>query len=168
MTHIVILLCIGTACGIAAKRLKLPGGSLLGAIVGTGTYSLLTTSHPMPEHFRSAALVLLGISLGTAFNREVLWNARTKLPVVLGMIVIFVAASFALGFALHQFAPAEVQSVSTVLGCLPGGASCTMALASDFGADINIVAALHILRQVIVFATLPLILSVLARKSKSA
>ncbi len=168
MTHIVILLAIGTSCGLAAKRLKLPGGSLLGAILGTGAYSLLTKSHALPEHFRSAALVLLGISLGAAFSRDALWNARRKLPIVLLVIGIFVATCFALGFVLHRFAPEEVQSVSTVLGCLPGGASCTMALASDFGADINVVAALHLLRQIIVYATLPLILAFLARKSKAS
>ena len=168
MTHVLILLAIGSAGGLAAKKLKLPGGSLLGAILGAGVYSLATRSQPMPEQFRSAALVLLGISLGPAMDRETLWRVRAKLPAVFAFILVFLAASIALGLALHWFAPASIRAVTTVLGCMPGGATGSMAMAPDVGADIKVVAALHLLRQVIVFATLPLILGFLGRMSRPA
>ena len=167
MVSILILLSIGTVGGLAAKRMKLPGGSLLGAILGVGVYSLLVKGQPLPEHFRSVALVLLGISLGPGLDRQTLWNARSKLPAMFGFILVFLGASIALGLALYRFAPGEVKAVTTVLGCMPGGATGSMAMAPDVGADIKVVAALHLVRQIIVFATLPLILGFLARTSRS-
>lgn len=163
MTNVVILLAIGTAGGLAARQMKVPGGSLLGAILSVGAYSLAVKPQPMPEHFRSAALVLLGVSLGPAMDRETLWKVRAKLPAAFLVILVFLGASIALGLALHWFAPSSIKAVTTVLGCMPGGASGSMAMAPDVGADIKIVAALHILRQIIVFATLPLILGALVR-----
>ena len=167
MTDIVILLVIGTACGILAKRLKVPGGSLLGAILGVGAYSLVVKSHPLPEHFRSVALVLLGISLGPGLDRETLWKLRTRLPAAIFFILVFLGGCVALGLILHWFAPEGIEAVTTILGCMPGGATGSMAMAPDVGADIKVVAALHLLRQVIVFATVPFILGFIARMFKS-
>ena len=92
-----------------------------------------------------------------------LLRVRATLPAAFLFILVFLGASFALGLALHCFAPASIRAVTTVLGCMPGGATGCMAMAPDVGADIKTVAALHILRQIIVFATLPFVLGVLVR-----
>jgi len=166
MPNLLIILCLGVCGGLLARRLKLPGGSLIGAVLASGGYSLIAGSHPLPTWVRSAAMILVGISLGAALSREALWKARKALPLALVLLVAFSVLSLVLGVGLHRFAPSNMAIATTVLGCMPGGASCTMAMATDFGADMNVVAALALVRQILIVSLLPVALQLLMRISK--
>ncbi len=162
--RIVVLLAAGIVGATFARRLRMPGGSLLGAMLATGAVSIAASdSQPLPEIFRSAALLLLGIYIGSSMQRERLLPMRRVLPVALIAILIFIAVGAGLGWVLHhQFAP-DISLATALLGSMPGGASGLTAVAYDFGAEPRVVASLHMVRLMIVFGLLPLILQRLAR-----
>ncbi|MBC7233797.1 MAG: AbrB family transcriptional regulator [Chloroflexi bacterium] len=164
LAHTVFLLLIGLAGAIVARRIKMPGGTFLGAMLSTGIVSLLAPdSQPLPEVIRSVALVLLGISIGASVDREALLSLRRVLPWAAAMIGILIAASVGLGWLVYTHQALDVSAATILFGIMPGGASGLSAAAYDLGAEPSIVASLHSVRQFIVFGLLPLLLRWLAR-----
>ncbi len=161
--RVVLLLVTGMAGGALAKRVKMPGGSLLGAMLATGAVSLAASdSQPLPEMFRSAALLLLGIYIGSSMQRDRLMRMRHVLPAALIAILVFIAVGTGLGWVLHRHFAPDISLVTALLGTMPGGASGLTAVAYDLGAEPRLVASLHMVRLMIVFGLLPLILRRLA------
>ncbi len=162
--RVVLLLVTGMAGGALAKRVKMPGGSLLGAMLATGAVSLAASdSQPLPEMFRSAALLLLGIYIGSSMQRDRLMRMRHVLPAALIAILVFIAVGTGLGWVLHRHFAPDISLVTALLGTMPGGASGLTAVAYDLGAEPRLVASLHMVRLMIVFGLLPLVLRRLAR-----
>lgn len=169
MERIVLLLFIGTVGGLVAKYTKMPGGSLLGSMFATGIFSLIGADpEPLPEGFRTVALLLLGVSIGSSVDRDVLWQIRRALGPAMGAILILIAAGFGLGWALHHVAPTDLSMVTILLGCMPGGASGMAAMAGDLGGDVRLVASLHMVRQIMVFGILPFVLRWLVERPSGA
>ncbi len=160
----VLLLSVGSAGALLARRTKMAGGAFLGAMLATGLFSVvLADSQPLPEGFRWVALLLLGIHTGSSVDREVLARIRGVLPVALTMIMLLIAAAVGLGWLLYNNrAASDLSLVTVMLGTMPGGASGLAAVAYDMGADAHLVASLHMVRQIMVFGALPLVLRWLA------
>ncbi|MGQ9493764.1 MAG: AbrB family transcriptional regulator [Anaerolineae bacterium] len=157
--HILVLLSVGLTGAIVARRIKMPGGTFLGAMIATGILSLLVPdSQPLPESFRSIALVLLGIGIGASVDRAALLGLRRVLPWAMTLIAILIAASIGVGWIVHTHFAQDISAATILLGIMPGGASGLAAAAPDLGAEASIVASLHSVRQFIVFGLLPLLL----------
>lgn len=168
MERIVLPLAVGTGGAFLARRIKMPGGSLLGAMLATGILSLLVSdSQPLPDSFRSVALVLLGTYTGSSLDREALGRIRAALPVAAGTILVLIGAAVALGWVLYSRSAREISALTVVLGTMPGGASGLAAVAYDLGAEAEVVVSLHMMRQIIVFGALPLLLRWLATSGLS-
>ncbi|MFB3891799.1 MAG: AbrB family transcriptional regulator [Phycisphaerae bacterium] len=168
MEQPLIVLALGVAGGVIARTVRLPGGALVGAMLASGVYSLLAGAHPLPQWVRPVAMILVGISLGAAINREALWKARRALPPAAVLAVLYSGLSIILGMGLHLFAPEGMTLATAVMGSLPGGASTTMAMAEDLGADIKVVAALNLVRQAIIVSLLPIVLGIIIKRRKTA
>jgi membrane AbrB-like protein len=163
----VALLLVGLAGGLVAHRTKMPGGTLLGAMLATAALSLAAPgSPPLPESLRSLALVLLGIHAGSSVDRLVLARVRRVLPVAWGMMLLLIGTSVVLGWLLYSRSGRDVRPATVMLGIMPGGASGLAAAAYNLGADAPTVASLHMMRQIIVFGLLPLLVRWLAGLSR--
>lgn len=168
LERIVVLSTVGAGGALLARRIRMPGGSLLGAMLATGVVSLfLADSQPLPESFRWVALLLLGTYTGSTVDREVLVQIRRVLPVALSMILVLIGAAVALGWVLHSRFAGDISLVTVILGTMPGGASGLSAVAFDLGAEVHLVASMHMVRQIMVFGALPLVLRRLAESGWS-
>jgi membrane AbrB-like protein len=161
--RIVTMLAIGAVGALLARRVKIPGGSLLGAMLATGAASLvLAEPQPLPEGLRWVALLLLGTYTGSSLDREVLGRIRGVLPVAMGTIAVLIAAAAGLGWMLYHNSPSDISLVTLMLGVMPGGASGLSAAAFDLHAEASLVASMHMVRQIMVFGALPVLLRWLA------
>ena len=161
--RIVLLSMVGTAGAVLGHRTKMPGGILIGAMLTTALWSLAAPdSQPLPDGFRSVGLVLLGIHIGSLLDRRVLARIRRVLPVAAGTILVLIAVSAGLGWALYSWSGEGISAVTVVLGIMPGGASGLGAIAYDLGAEAPLVTSMHTVRMIIVLGALPLVLRWLA------
>lgn len=157
--RIVAMLAIGAGGAFLARRVKMPGGSLLGAMLATGVVSLmLADPQPLPEGFRWVALLLVGTYTGSSLDRDVLRRIRGVLPVAMVIILVLIAAAAGLGWMLYQNHAREISLVTLILGTMPGGASGLSAAAFDLHAEASLVASMHMVRQIMVFGALPVLL----------
>ena len=162
--RMVLTLVVGFVGGWLARRIRIPGGALIGAMVATGILSLaMAESQPLPYGVRALSLVLLGTYTGSGLQRDSLRLVRPVLPAAFGAILALIAVGCVLGLVLHRHVAPDLAVSTLVLGTMPGGASGLTAIAGDLGEEFALVAAMHMVRLMIVFGLLPLVLARLAR-----
>jgi len=150
------------ACGLVGGGLALwggmPSGGLIGSLLAAGGANLLGAGlGPLDGAFRSAAMLLIGTAVGAQMSRESLQLLRqVALPVTV-FIVVIVSVGLLLGWCLSQVTPLDLPTA--LLSSVPGGASTMTAVAHDLGGDTRLVAALHLMRQLVVFILVPAALS---------
>ena len=159
MTRALLLLAAGALGAWVAQRYRIPGGSLLGAMLASGLVSLTQgEATPLPEELRWLALLLLGTYTGSTVERETLRRIAGALPLMLLLVCVLIVTGVGLGWAVFTRAGQGVSLVTVMMGTMPGGASGLSAVAFDLGADPRLVASMHSARMILVFGAMPLLL----------
>jgi hypothetical protein len=155
-------LTLGLIGGLLALRVGVVSGDLIGPIVAVGAANMLGADlGPLAGNFRYAAMLLIGTAVGTQMSRGSLQRLRqVALPAAIAIVTI-ITLGLLLGWGLSQVTPLNLPTA--LLSSVPGGASTMPAVAHDLGADICLVAALHLTRQLVVFILLPSVLGHLLR-----
>ena len=159
----VITLACGLLTGLLAQRIGVPSGELIGPILAIGAANLMGAGlGPLAEEFSLVAQLLIGVAVGAQTSRESLRKLReVALPAALAVAAI-ITVGLLLGWVLSMVTPLDLQTA--LLSSVPGGASTMPAVAHDLGGDMRVIAALHLTRQLIVFAVMPWILGYLLRQ----
>lgn len=154
----------GAAGGLLLTWLRVPAGTLVGAVLGSAAagHAVNAQPHPLQRRVRTAGLVLIGCVSAARLDGESLKTlGLVALPVLTG-VVLLLALNAALARWLmkrHQLDP-----VTAVLACAPGGLSELSVLAVDKGADVGTVTVIHLLRVLlVVLVALPGLVLLLSR-----
>lgn len=160
MDRVLLMLAVGAGGGLLARRFKMPGGLLLGSMLATAIVSLcLADAQPLPAHLRTLASILLGIESGSTVDWKTLRRMGKTFVFSYSMILVMILISVGLAWMLYRFSDAGLSLMTLVLGVMPGGASGLAAAAYDIpGTEPQIVASLHLVRQIIVLTALPILL----------
>jgi hypothetical protein len=151
-------LSIGAVSGLASAHLGVPTGDMMGPLIVIGAANLLGAGlGPVPAVFRRLGLILIGISTGAQVSKESFGQMKRVAVPALGGILLLTGVGLLLGWGISQ--ATDIDLITALLSCAPGGASTLSAVASDLGGDVPIVAALHFVRQVAVFMIMPPLLS---------
>lgn len=157
--HLLAALLSATVCAAAAQRLNLPGGLILGAMVGSSTVTMLTgTAIDVPKPVRDGAFIVIGTAIGVTITRQAIAQlAPIIVPAVLSGLLL-IAAGIGIVFLLRAVG---VIVPGDVLATSPGALSVMSALAVEEGTGPAEVALFHLVRVVMVVITLPLLLPLL-------
>jgi hypothetical protein len=156
------VLVAATAGGVLLRLTGLQGGLALGAMLGAALFTLVRGQDavPVPPLAQDAALVVLGAVIGAGVTRSVLGDLRALLvPAVVASVGI-ILAGIAIALALRWFGVAPGDDV---LATSPGALSAVIAIAVDRGVAPAEVALFHLVRLLMVLATLPLVVLLLPR-----
>ena len=156
------LLLAAAAGGLLLDRLGLPGGLIIGAMVGSAVYSVWSDVQvTLPTGFRAVAYVILGAAIGSGITRETLGALRAAVvPSVLAAVLIILAG---LGIA-YLLRLLGMGIDGDVLATSPGALSTVVALAIERDAGAPQVAVFHTVRVVLVLASLPLLVLLLPQR----
>lgn len=146
----------GTIGGLAAWRMGLPGGAVVGALLGSGMYNVFAPSRAVvPIPFELSAQIAAGVLIGFSFNRGLLQNGFSIL------MWGFIAAGtyVALGFVLAVIASrlGYLSFATALFGFSPGGITGISLIAGAEGADASAVSLIHFVRVVFLFIVVPLL-----------
>lgn len=147
---ILLTLGVGLAGGLLARWLRMPGGTIMGALLAVAVLHMtVETLSPLPNAFRTVAQIMIGGVIGTTLKRSPLRALRAiALPVALS-IAILIGASVALAVAFNALS--GLPMVTALFSTAPGGASDMAAAALKLDADVALIAAIHVVRQIAVF-----------------
>lgn len=146
------------AGGLFAQWVRLPGGPIVGAMLGAGAVSLGVGTVEVPLVARLAIFTGLGTMLGMLVTRETLRSLRLALAPALFAAIAIIAGGIAVAFLFRALG---IAPEGDMLATSPGALSVLVAAAVEYDANAPTVALFHVTRLVLVIVTLPLIVHLL-------
>jgi uncharacterized protein len=157
IVSIAATLAVSSVAGLVALRLRLPGGLIVWALAAAAALHLTVPGlEPLPAAFRTAAQILIGISIGTEITRSPLravYDVRGALAVEMAAVALLCAGA---GLLLARLTALDPRTALFALA--PGGASDMAVAAVWFGLDAALVAGFQVVRQLLVFVVVPFVL----------
>jgi len=151
------------ACGLGLflRMLNIPAGAIIGAMVGSAAYNILSDNAYFPTSLRLPLQIAAGIFIGMRLDRDSLFAMN---EIIVPMIILFVgvaAMTLITSFIMHKLT--KLDSFTSLLASTPGGLSEMAMLADDLGVDASKVAVLHMARLMSVIILFPSMLAVVLR-----
>ncbi len=139
--------------GFLAERAGVPVAWLVGPVVAAVALNWVDRLYPPPAGVLRLAQAVIGLSLGSAFRRDVLAVLADAWPAVSASVLATLAGGVAAGLVLA--ARARIDRVTALLGFVPGAASGMVAASADLHADPGVVALVQYLRLILVVLSAP-------------
>jgi membrane AbrB-like protein len=139
---------------VAARRVNLPAGSLLGPMIIAGALTLAGVDFAVPPAVQQVAYALIGLQVGLRFTVETIRQlGRLLVPVFVALIVLLVGC-FGLAVLLHLTAPVSLRDA--YLATTPGGLYAVLAIAFGANANTTFILAVQGLRLLVMVLLAPL------------
>lgn len=146
MTNIILTLIASLAGGMLFLKLKVPGGVLVGGIIGTTILSMTTQMAEMPFTARLIAQIIAGAFIGSSVDRDDLKKMKTIYKPFLIVIASLAVVNLVAGTLVFYFGP--LDRLTSFMCCVPGGMSDTPLIASELGAQMPPVVIMQFVRMV--------------------
>lgn len=154
--RLLVTLAVAALVGSAFARMRVPGGMIIGAMLGAAAVSVVAggAEVDLPRPLVAGAYVVIGTVIGAGITRDSLREVRHfALPAALSAVMI-IAAGLVIALALRSLG---VAPDGVILATSPGALSATTAVAAEQGTGVA-VAVFHTVRVVLVLSSLPLLL----------
>ncbi len=155
----VVVPVLGLAGASLGHRARVPAGAFMGALVGVGAaLGLLGFPEISPPPLAGEALqVMVGVIVGLRITRDsVLSGARTLLPATV-LATVFLASGVAAAAAAVSLT--GMDPVTALFAAAPGGLTEMTSVGASLGADGPAVAAVHLVRLLLVILVANLLLA---------
>jgi membrane AbrB-like protein len=148
---------------LVAWRLRITTGTLLCplGVAAIVSVSGVVGDAGVPALVQSLAFALIGLQVGLRFTVATIREAQALLPWVLGAIFVLVTASAGLAALLVPLA--HVTFADAYLATTPGGLYAVLAASVGIGANTTFVAAVQVLRILIMVVGAPHLVRIVAR-----
>jgi uncharacterized protein len=164
MTDTLLVLAIGAVGGLVGGAVRMPGGSMLGAMAAVGILQLNSpVRFEIAPQWAVLGQILVGAVIGSTLDRHMIASFRSVLVPGAVAVASTLVAGVLIGsaFAILGFA----DPLTSLFGLAPGGMAEMTAAAISLGASGPLVASMHVLRVVAVIVVLPMFLRPAARRA---
>lgn len=164
MTETLIVLTVGAAGGLLVGAIRMPGGSMLGAMAAVAFLQLTTpTRFDIAPQWAILGQILVGAVIGSTLDRHMIASFRSVIVPGAFAVVSTLLAGVLIGTAFAMLGYAD--PLTSLFGLAPGGMAEMTAAAISLGASGPLVASMHVLRVVAVIVLLPMFLRPAARRA---
>lgn len=161
MIRTLIYLLEALLVGWLVSLLQLPAGWLVGSLLFGVFYRLRNGDISMPSSLFPFALSIIGASIGLTMKISMFKEVASYfLPLVISLISILIGSWF-LSRLLARYS--HLDPKTALFCCVPGGASATLALSQEYGADQRIVAAFQMSRAIFIALSIPILAGLVAK-----
>ena len=153
---VLLALLAGAALGLLLDHLEVPGGLIVGAMVGAAGVTLLRDAGVglvLPTPVVKASYVVIGVAIGLTVTRGFVAQLQAVAAGAVLSAVLIVVAGLLVAVVLRQFGLAPDGAV---LATSPGALSVMAAAGAEQGVGAP-VAVFHTVRLVVVLLSLPLL-----------
>lgn len=153
MLSILMTLLVGTLGGLVAKRLSIPAPFMIGSMVAVALASILTKQVEAISPMKIFAQIISGAYIGQSVSKSDLLNLPKLAKSIISLMSLFTLNMLLLGgIFVYCF---DLDPVTALLSCLPGGIMDVSLMAVDMGAKADMVATLQSARLVGMLLFLP-------------
>ena len=160
---VVVALAAAVAGGLLLNQLRVPGGLIIGAMLGAAIATAGANLSPdIPAPLEGAAFIGVGAALGVLVTRDTLGDARSALVPGVLAAVLLIGAGIGIALLLRSLGMAPD---SEFLATSPGGISAIAAIAAEQKTGAVEVAVFHLIRVILVLMSIPALIHFLTRPS---
>ncbi|MBN43724.1 MAG: hypothetical protein CL573_09595 [Alphaproteobacteria bacterium] len=138
--------------GAIFNALNLPLPWMLGAMIATGSATLMRVETNMDVRLRTLMIIVLGVLLGSAFSPEI-FNRAALWPVTMISLAGYVLLSTVSGYLYFRLAGFDPKTA--FFSGVPGGLNEMVTLTGSMGGDERQVSVTHTTRIFLVVMILP-------------
>lgn len=158
----ILLVVLAASAGWLLRKLRVSNPFFLGPLGASAlAAAFLLPVAAMPFEIIAAAQILLGVSLGTVFERSLFRRGGGFLPAVVATMALLVVLCFLMGLGLSLVA--DLPWATAVLATAPGSVTEMALTAKILQEGVAMVTAYHILRIFIITPAAPAIFALTAR-----
>jgi len=157
--RLALALLIGAAGGSLFFATGLPLAWMLGPMLATTLASLAGAPIAVPPALRGPTIAVLGVLLGSGFDREVLERLFLWLPILAALPVYVVIVTGAAFFYLRRLARLDPRTAW--FSATPGGLGEMIVMGDRAGGDLRTIALVHSTRILLVVLAVPFVLRAL-------
>lgn len=167
LLRLALTVVVGYLGAFAAMRLNLPGSRLLGPMLAVGAaHAVGVPLQRLNPEYRYAAQILVGATLASTLTPGVVRRMLLLVgPAALG-VALLIALGVLGGWGLHL--ATGLPLASALFAGAPGGAAEMALAAGDLGGEVELVAALHVVRSLAVLLIVPVLLRWLLRNRRDS
>lgn len=151
--HLLLTIAVGSGLGFLFYKLKIPGGLLIGSMLGGALLSIIFASAYMPGETKVLVQIVAGAFIGCSMEKS---DVR-RLPKILKpasiMLFFLLVLNLSAGFLIYFVSPLDL--LTSLMSVVPGGISDTPIIAADMGADGPKVAVMQLVRQILGIGVFP-------------
>ena len=159
--NILVTLAIGCVAGYIFYKLKIPGGMMVGALVGAVVLNLTTDLAVMPSAARVAAQITAGGFVGASVEKRDVMRiphlAKPALILLGGMLLV----NMTMGIVIHY--TSNEDWLTAFMCAVPGGMSDTPIIAAEMGANGAAVVLMQFCRLVSGIGVFPSVIMAVTR-----
>ena len=154
MNHQIVMLVVsGAVVGCLFKYFNIPGGCMLGAVVGSMCVKLFGLADiQMPSLFYNAAQLCIGICVGSMLSLDLLSTMKDQIPVMILSTFILLAAGLGAAFVVRHMT--DIDVIGSILATSPGGLNAVIGMA-DADEHLPKIMAFQMMRLYVVILLVP-------------
>lgn len=159
---LIICLVIGTGL----NHVKLPGGLLVGGIIGAAMLNIGFEISYMPMQAKLLAQIIAGAYIGITVKRSDLHRLKHVIKPFGLLMGNYLLVTLCLGYVIHRV---SILDLSTALfSTVPGGISDIPLIAADMGANVSQVAVLQFVRLLVGLVFFPFMIGKVTKPEASS
>ncbi|MGB9813728.1 MAG: AbrB family transcriptional regulator [Thermovenabulum sp.] len=147
--------------GFIGKELRLPAGSLIGAMVFVGAANLLGAKPEIPEYFNTLAQITVGGVLGLSITRQLVSELKNYLIPSLMVVVMLAVFGVITGFVVSRVTGTDLYT--SLFGSVPGGMQEMIVLSESYDVNHPAVVVIQTVRRILIVVIYPLLVYIVSR-----
>lgn len=157
MERVLLTILIGLIVGYILLKLKVPGGMMVGSIIGVSAFNIITGLAFMPSVAKTTAQIIAGAFIAVGLEKSDL--KRLKFIIKPALILIFgmMLVNISSGFLIYNFSSLDLTT--SLMSAVPGGMSNIPIISEEMGADSSKVAVMQFTRLLLGIGIFPFMIS---------
>ncbi|MBQ9593858.1 MAG: AbrB family transcriptional regulator [Lachnospiraceae bacterium] len=144
------------AAGFVLYKLHVPGGLMLGGIIGAAAFNVLAGQAYMPFAARFFAQSVAGGFLGASIDRQKLRRLKDLIVPLLIIVGTMLLADLVIGWLIVRVSP--LDAMTALASGIAGGINDVPLIAEELGADAGKVAVLQFVRLLTGIGLVPILI----------
>lgn len=163
--YLFLTVAIGTIFGLIAAKMKIPGGLMVGAIIGVAILNISFNAAYMPKQTRLIVQIIAGAFIGCIMEKSDLKRLPKIIKPSAIMLFALLILNLVAGFIIYAVSPLDL--ITSLMSVVPGGISDTPIIAAGMGADGPKVAIMQTVRQILGISIFPALILAYDNKKKT-
>lgn len=163
MLELVITIIVGLIGGVTALKLNVPAGAMIGSMVITAVFNVITGKAFMPQDVKIITQIATGAFIGAGIKLKDVIDLKKMIKPAMIMVPSMIILDIIIGLIMYK--TTDLDLVTSLFACAPGGIVDMSLISSDLGADSSKVALLQMIRLSTVLIIFPSMIKLISSRS---